>query len=55
MNKDKALKLIGKFWIWADKPSLEKEQRNFVQGGIYWIGTFVEWLYDEGYEIKEKK
>jgi len=49
MKKDKALKLIGKFWLWVDQP-----KQDCVGGGIYWITTFIEWLYDEGHEIKEK-
>ena len=41
MNKDKAGELLGKFW--EKHPELVKLDEN-----IYFIDTFIEWLYDEG-------
>ena len=49
MDKDKVNKeLLSRFWEWCE---VDEE----IQGGLYVISTFIKWLYDEGYEIKESK
>jgi len=51
MNKDKAQgELLGKFWKWADKGDNAGE----VQGALYWIAMFIEWLDNNGLEIRRK-
>lgn len=44
MNKKKAGELLGKFWEWCPDSEI-------VDESIYMIDTFMEWLYNEGYEI----
>ena len=61
MNRNKAEELIERFEEEIDKPVIDKDGINIPQTylpepdittqGIYWIITFIEWLYDKGYEI----
>ena len=47
MNIEKAGELLGKFWEDYDYDELDE--------AIYWIDLFLKYLYDEGYEVREKK
>ncbi len=44
MNKDKAGKLLGKFWE-------DFRYHDELGEAIYFIDFFILWLYDEGFEI----
>ena len=44
MKKDEAGKLLGKFWE-------EMPDSKLINDSIYMTDMFIEWLWDEGFEI----
>ena len=44
MNKEKAGELLGRFWQ-------AYPHADDLDDLIYWIDLFIEYLYDEGFEI----
>ena len=47
MNKEKAGELLGKFWD-------DFRYHDELGEAIYFIDYFIEWLWEEGFEIARK-